>query len=228
MKAMILAAGRGERMKPLTDTCPKPLLKVRGKPLIEYHIERLADAGVRDIVINLAWLGEQIEGYLGDGRKWQVNISYSAEFSGALETAGGIVNALPLLGHEPFILVNGDVFTSFDFRQLTQLAPQQQGHLYLVDNPAHNSKGDFAIVEGMLTNLSDNKANQQGYTYSGIALFRPEFFHPLNKRDGVVPLGPLLRVAAKQQVLSASKLPGSWTDVGTPERLASLNEHSGW
>lgn len=234
MKAMILAAGRGERMKPLTDTCPKPMLTVHGKPLIEYHIERLVAAGITEIVINHAWLGQQIEAYLGDGSRWQANIRYSAESNGALETAGGIINALPLLGQEAFWLINGDVFTSFDFQKPPRLDKEQLAHLFLVDNPEHNAKGDFAISATMLDNLSENKAQQQSYTYSGIAIFKPTFFQPqggLSETESlgreattVMPLGPMLRAGAEQQKIAASLLPGSWTDVGTPERLAVLNK----
>ncbi|WDE12376.1 N-acetylmuramate alpha-1-phosphate uridylyltransferase MurU [Thalassomonas haliotis] len=232
MKAMILAAGRGERMKPLTDTCPKPMLTVHGKPLIEYHIERLVAAGITEIVINHAWLGQQIEAYLGDGNRWHADIRYSAETNGALETAGGIANALPLLGQEAFWLVNGDVFTSFDFKKSPRLTQEQLAHLFLVNNPEHNPKGDFAISEGMLDNLSENKAQQQSYTYSGIAIFKPAFFQRpcfVSEADrsglaAVMPLGPLLREGAKQQKITAGILSGSWTDVGTPERLALLNK----
>ncbi|WP_281559728.1 N-acetylmuramate alpha-1-phosphate uridylyltransferase MurU [Thalassomonas sp. RHCl1] len=234
MKAMILAAGRGERMKPLTDTCPKPMLTVHGKPLIEYHIERLVAAGITEIVINHAWLGQQIETYLGDGSRWHANIRYSAEKNGALETAGGIANALPLLGQEAFWLVNGDVFSSFDFKAQPKLDGQQQAHLFMVNNPEHHPGGDFAITQGMLDNLSENKAQRQSYTYSGIAIFKPAFFQQQAFFSGsgcsgqgagtVMPLGPLLREGANQQKITASILPGSWTDVGTPERLAQLNQ----
>ncbi|WDE04894.1 nucleotidyltransferase family protein [Thalassomonas viridans] len=224
MKAMILAAGRGERMKPLTDTCPKPMLTVHGRPLIEYHIRRLVAAGITEIVINHAWLGQQITNYLGDGSRWHADIRYSAETGGALETAGGIVNALPLLGPEAFLLVNGDVFTSFDFRQLPSLEKEHLAHLFLVANPEHHPGGDFVITEGMLDNLSENKEAGQSYTYSGIAVFKPAFFRQqAGQGKAVMPLGPLLRAGAAQQRISAGILPGSWTDVGTPERLARLN-----
>ena len=231
MKAMILAAGRGERMRPLTDTCPKPMLTVHGKPLIEYHVERLVAAGVTEIVINHAWLGQQIEDYLGDGRDWHADIRYSAETGGALETAGGIANALPLLGQEAFWLVNGDVFTSFDFKSPPKLGREQLAHLFLVDNPPHHPGGDFAIKGGMLDNLSENKAQRQSYTYSGIAIFKPAFFQCQGTfseqgRATVMPLGPLLREGARQQKIGASILPDSWTDVGTPERLALLNQNN--
>lgn len=227
MKAMILAAGRGERMRPLTDSCPKPLLPVNGIPLIEHHIKKLAQVGINEIVINHAWLGQKIEDYLQDGSQWQVNICYSPEDQ-ALETAGGIIKALALLGDEPFLLVNGDVFTDFDFTQLPELADDKLAHLYLVKNPAHNLKGDFFLKDGLLQNSSENiegGQDQKSYTYSGIALFKPEFFQKeLAQQDYLLlPLGPMLKAAAQQNKITASVLTSAWTDVGTPERLAKLN-----
>jgi MurNAc alpha-1-phosphate uridylyltransferase len=225
MKAMILAAGRGERMKPLTDTCPKPLLKVQGRALIEHHICNLAKAGITDLVINHAWLGQQIEDYLSDGKRWQVNITYSKESQGALETAGGIINALPLLGDRVFLVVNGDIFTSFDFSQLPALSDQHLAHLCLVNNPEHNHQGDFSIVDGLLQNLSAEQ--QQTYTYSGIGLFRPEFFQLLSQKQrqqgAVQRLAPLLRKAADMAKVGASVISNDWVDVGTPDRLAKIN-----
>jgi len=218
---MILAAGRGERMKPLTDTCPKPLLTVKGKPLIEYHIEKLAAIGVKDIVINHAWLGDRIIEQLGDGFTWQVNLHYSDESNGALETAGGIKKALPLLvsGHEdePFFVVNGDVFTEFDFKLIPLLAVEQLAHLWLVENPEHNTSGDFGISKNNLV----NKAAQM-FTFSGIALYRPSFFDQVNEEESL-RLAPLLRLGAEQKQISASKLESLWVDVGTPQRLQQLN-----
>lgn len=247
MKAMILAAGRGERMKPLTNTCPKPLLTVKGKPLIVYHIEQLHAVGITDLVINHAWLGDKIENTLGNGEKWQVNIVYSAE-SKALETAGGIIKALPLLtaenadnqsnkgtNNDTFVVINGDVFTDFDFKNLPILDDDVLAHLWLVPNPEHNTKGDFCIVNGLLQNPMNSEgslASNKSYTYSGIALFKPAFFKAdfseevsINQDDDLDkrPLAPMLRVAANKKQISASILPATWTDVGTPERLAQLN-----
>jgi len=221
MKAMILAAGRGERMKPLTDTCPKPLLRVKGKSLIEYHIEKLAAIGVKDIVINYAWLGHLLIEQLGDGAKWQLNLHYSDESNGALETAGGIKKALPLLNteqeDEPFFVINGDVFTDFDFTRLPKLAPEHQAHLWLVDNPEHHSAGDFGLIEQYLVNQAKNM-----FTFSGIAMYRPSFFNTVNQKESS-KLAPLLRMGAKNKQISASKLTHLWVDVGTPQRLAQLN-----
>ncbi len=247
MKAMILAAGRGERMRPLTDSCPKPMLKVLGIPLIEYHIRHLAQAGIKEIIINHAWLGKQIVDYLKDGSKWSVNIRYSHEDQGALETAGGIINALPLLvnddinNDEPFIIVNGDVFTNFDFDQLVPLKPEHSANLCLIKNPEHNLSGDFEINNGLLVNLKSIKGAELNikrkistYTYSGIGLYRPSFFIELqnqqlnsNIKNGeynkVRALAPLLRLGAEHNKISAQLLTCQWTDVGTVERLAHLN-----
>ncbi len=234
MKAMILAAGRGERMKPLTDNCPKPLLKVNGVALIEHHIKKLAQLGIKDVIINHAWLGGMIEDYLKDGNEWQVNITYSAE-NPALETAGGIINALPLLGDKPFLLINSDVFTTFDFTHLPVLPVDKLAHLWLVKNPEHNVSGDFCIDEGLLQNKPSKTEvgqKQQSYTYSGMAIFKPEFFQQGSiqqaitaslENTSVLPLAPMLRAAAQHGKITASVLPYAWTDVGTPKRLAQLN-----
>lgn len=231
MKAMILAAGRGERMRPLTDICPKPLLKVKGVALIEYHIKNLVAAGIKDIVINHAWLGEQIVAYLGSGERFAANISYSKEAI-ALETAGGIIKALPLLGEEDdevFLVINGDVFCDFDFNLLPMLSAEHSAHLMLVTNPEHNPNGDFQLESGVLVNPKGNM--QDTYTFSGIALYRKSFFqqysatkhHHALSQEAVKPLAPMLRAAADQQKISASVMSSAWTDVGTPERLAKLN-----
>lgn len=224
---MILAAGRGERMRPLTDTCPKPLLKVKGVPLIEYHIKNLAAADVKNIVINHAWQGDKLVDYLADGEKFAVNIQYSKEPT-ALETAGGIINALPLLAEqddEVFIVVNGDVFCDFEFKNLPKLGVGVNAHLLLVNNPEHNSKGDFQIHAGKLTNL--NNKEQDTYTFSGIALYRKCFFKKYQTeiltQHKVKPLAPMLRAGADAGEISASLISSAWTDVGTPERLAKLN-----
>ncbi len=218
---MILAAGRGERMRPLTDHTPKPLLPVGGKPLIVWHLENLARAGCTDIVINHAHLGERIEAALGDGRRFGVSIRYSAEGE-ALETAGGIARALPLLGEAPFLVVNGDIWCDADFSALLDRpAPGMLAHLLLVDNPPQHPHGDFVLAGGRLV--------AQGgacLTFSGIGAYRPELF------AAIVPgakarLAPLLRAALEQGRVSAEHYRGRWVDVGTPERLHALDESLG-
>ncbi len=225
---MILAAGRGERMRPLTDTCPKPLLKVNGTALIEYHIKNLLAAGVKDIVINHAWLGDKLVKYLGNGEKFSVNIQYSKEPT-ALETAGGIIKALPLLteqDNDVFIVVNGDVYCDYEFKNLPELGDDFNAHLILVTNPEHNPKGDFCLSNGKLANPTNT--NQATYTFSGIALYRKCFFTKYQteilQQHKVKPLAPMLRLAADAGEISASVIDLPWTDVGTPERLAILNK----
>jgi N-acetyl-alpha-D-muramate 1-phosphate uridylyltransferase len=217
MRAMILAAGRGERMRPLTDSTPKPLLAAGGKPLIVWHIERLVRAGLREIVINHAWLGEQIEAALGDGSAFGAAIRYSREET-ALETAGGIARALPLLGNAPFLVVNGDIYTYFDFSALASLAlGDALAHLILVDNPAHHPQGDFA--------LSGNRVSEDGaprLTYSGIGVYAPALFAGI-ACDARAPLAPLLREAMRDGRITGTHYRGEWTDVGTPQRLAQLD-----
>jgi MurNAc alpha-1-phosphate uridylyltransferase len=213
--AMILAAGRGERMRPLTDATPKPLLKVRGRPLIEYHVMALARASITSIVINLSWLGEQIRAYLGDGARYGVTIRYSDEQPRPLETAGGIFRALPLLGPGPIAVVNGDVFTDYPMG-LLQIAADRNSHLILVDNPPHHPAGDFglagdAVVEGAAQKL----------TFAGVAVYRRDFFDGCT--DGAFPLKPLLLRSIAAGRCSGKRYEGLWEDVGTPERLASLN-----
>jgi MurNAc alpha-1-phosphate uridylyltransferase len=215
MKAMILAAGRGERMRPLTDHTPKPLLSVGGKPLIVWHLIRLAKAGFKQIVINHAHLGAQIEQALGDGRLWGVQIQYSPE-KVALETAGGIANALPLLGAAPFLVVNGDTFTDIDFATLT-LAPKHLAHLVLVDNPAQHPQGDFAIEHGLLKNDGEAKL-----TFSGVGIYHPDLFAGI-VRGEPAKLAPLLRQAIAQNLAGAEYYQGVWHDIGTPERLDDLD-----
>jgi MurNAc alpha-1-phosphate uridylyltransferase len=211
---MLLAAGRGERMRPLTDTVPKPLLTVRGKPLIVYHLEKLARLGVKQVVINLAWLGDQIRAALGDGERWQLQIHYSDEGAAALETGGGIFQALPWLGPQPFLVVNADVFTDLDFGVL-RIAPEALAHLVLVANPMHHPHGDFALVNGRVQ--QDGGAR---WTYSGIGLYRPELFAGCSA--GKFPLLPLLRRAIASQRLHGQVFEGAWNDVGSVERLAAL------
>ncbi len=213
---MILAAGRGERMRPLTDTRPKPLLLVRGKPLIERHVERLAGSGIDRLVINLAWLGSMIRDYLGDGSRYGVSIRYSEESPQALETAGGIFRALPMLQPSPFLVVNGDVFTDYPFEQLA-LEEGRDAHLVLVPNPPQHPRGDFGLEEG----LAVPEAGQK-YVFSGIAAYDSRFFAGCT--DGTFPLKPLLLRAMAAQRCSAELYRGVWQDVGTPQRLQALND----
>lgn len=213
-RAMVLAAGRGERMRPLTDQVPKPLLPVRGKPLIVHHLERLASCGVRDVVINVAWLGDRIRAALGDGAAFGVSIHYSEEGARALETGGGILRALPWLGSEPFLVVNGDVFTDFDFAALS-IAPEAWAHLLLVPNPVQHPRGDFALEDGQVVETGATR-----WTYSGIGLYRAQLFDGC--QPGRFPLLPLFRRAMAAGRLSGQIYHGSWSDVGTVERLAAL------
>jgi MurNAc alpha-1-phosphate uridylyltransferase len=217
-KAMILAAGRGERMRPLTDEVPKVLLEVRGKSLIAWSIEALARAGIRDIVINHAHLGHMIEAALGDGRRFGVAIHYSREAE-ALETAGGIAQALPLLGGEPFVVANGDLFCDFDFSALVGTALEQNlAHLLLVANPPHHPQGDFA-----LTGTQVAEAGQPMLTFSGIGLYRPELFSSI-RPGSKGQIAPLLRAAMARGLVSGEVHRGIWHDVGTPKRLSALNQ----
>lgn len=217
MKAMILAAGRGKRMRPLTDHTPKPLLPAGRWRLIEHHLHHLADAGIRDVVINIAWLGEQIPAYLGRGERYGLAISYSDEGDQALETAGGIRRALPLLGNDPFLVVNGDVWTRYPLGEVPK-EPEGLAHLVMVKNPAHNPAGDFGLdATGRLT-----EDGHERYTYSGIGVFRPELFAGLP--DEPLPLGPVLRKAMQQGKVTGELYRGEWRDIGTPERLQRLQE----
>ena len=221
MKAMILAAGLGNRMRPLTLHTPKPLLEVGEKPLIVWHIEKLQKIGVTEIVINTAWLGEKLANALGDGSQFGVKILWSHEGDG-LETAGGIINALPLLGDEPFILVNGDVWTTMDFASLLDVQlGEQQAHLVLVENPPQHLKGDFILSNGLAYTFEQEQLGE-ALTYSGIAVLHPRMFVGLE--NGKRPLAPLLKQAMQQQQVSAEKLQGIWVDVGTPERLEQLDQ----
>ncbi len=217
MKAMILAAGRGERMRPLTDHTPKPLLKVGGKPLIVWHIERLANAGFTEIIINHAYLGQQIEDGLGDGKQWGVHIQYSPEKT-ALETAGGIAKALPLLGDTPFLVVNGDIFTEVDFAPLhNALVNPNIAHLVMVNNPAQHPQGDFSLNHSKLL-----VEGEQKLTFSGIGIYSPELFKDV-VRGEPAKLAPLLKQAMAQNLVSGQHYQGIWHDIGTPERLNSLD-----
>lgn len=211
---MILAAGRGERMRPLTDDTPKPLLTVGGRALIEHHLLRLAGAGYREVVINLGWLGERIREALGDGRRYRLRIRYSQEPPGALETAGGICHALPLLGGAPFLVINGDIWCD---HPLTPYDPGKAlAHLVLVDNPPQHLEGDFTLCAGRVSDSGPDRL-----TFSGIGYYRPELFAGLPR--GAQPLAPLLRRAMASGHVTGEHHPGRWIDVGTPQRLYTLD-----
>lgn len=218
-KAMILAAGHGTRMRPLTDHTPKPLLEVGSKPLIVWHIEKLAKAGFHDIIINIAWLGSQIPKTLGNGSQWGVQLHYSDEQQeGALETAGGIIKALPLLGDESFLVINGDVWCDYPCQPKT-LTTHTLAHLVLVNNPAHNPDGDFHYC------THDGHIDNNGtpcHTFSGIGYYHPDLFTGLEY--GKRPLAPLLRTAMEQGKIKGEVFTGDWRDIGTPERLQALDE----
>ncbi|GAA0859137.1 N-acetylmuramate alpha-1-phosphate uridylyltransferase MurU [Aliiglaciecola litoralis] len=224
--AMILAAGRGERMRPLTDHTPKPLLEVQGKPLIHHHLINLEKAGYKKVIINHAWLGQQLVDALGDGSQFGLSIVFSAE-SEALETAGGIINALPLIkahlaDSHCFTVVNGDIFTDMDFAILPTRLDQDLAHLVLVDNPAHNPTGDFCLNNGRIERQPRNQ-----FTFSGVAVYHVDMFNTLFSQpqtSPIMPLAPLLFQHAADNRLSGALHQGYWFDVGTPERLAQLNQ----
>lgn len=233
MKALILAAGLGERMRPLTNTTPKPLLHAGGKPLIAWHLEKLATIGVEDVVINTSWLAEQFPETLGDGARWGLKLRYSREGGAPLETGGGMWNALPLLGDggastEPFIAVNGDIWTDYDFARLPT-APHGDAHLVLVDNPLHNTRGDFSLRDDGAVE-SDGA---QRMTFAGIGVYRPSLFsgwraivgevHGVEQAPPRFKLAPLLRAAMQAGRVTGERHDGRWTDVGTPQRLAQLD-----
>lgn len=220
MKAMILAAGLGNRMRPLTLYTPKPLLEVGGKPLIVWHIEKLKNMGVTEIVINSAWLADKLISSLGDGSQFGVDIRWTREEEG-LETAGGIINALPLLGTDPFILVNGDVWTTMNFEALRDIKLNDDlAHLVLVDNPKQHPDGDFTLLDGRAFAF-DQDVKGENLTFSGLSVIHPKLFDGLE--SGKRPLAPLLKQAMQNQKVSAEKLKGAWVDVGTPERLMELD-----
>ncbi|OUC65825.1 N-acetylmuramate alpha-1-phosphate uridylyltransferase MurU [Acinetobacter seifertii] len=220
MKAMILAAGLGNRMRPLTLYTPKPLLEVGGKPLIVWHIEKLKKTGVTEIVINSAWLADKLISSLGDGSQFGVDIRWTREEEG-LETAGGIINALPLLGTDPFILVNGDVWTTMDFEALRDIKLNDDlAHLVLVDNPKQHPEGDFTLFDGRAFAF-DQDVKGENLTFSGVSVIHPKLFDGLE--PGKRPLAPLLKQSMQNQKVSAEKLKGAWVDVGTPERLMELD-----
>ncbi len=221
MKAMLLAAGLGTRMRPLTDHTPKPLLPIAGKPLLAWHLERLADAGFVDVVVNCAWLGEQIEAFVGDGSKYGLRISISREEQ-PLETGGGIFRALPLLGSQPFAVINSDVWTDYPLQQLL-MRPVERAFLVLIDNPEHNLRGDFVLSEnGLVTEAglatqTGSLASSPMLTFAGISVLHPQLFDGCS--GDIFPLAPLLRRAMSQQLVSGEHYRGEWIDVGTPERL---------
>ena len=214
MRAMILAAGRGERLRPLTDSLPKPLLDAGGQPLITRHLQRLAQAGFREVVINLSHLGDMIHDALGDGSNWGLNIHYSQEPEEALDSGGGIRQALPLLGDAPFAIVNGDLYTQYPFSRL-RAVKCDYAHLVLVPNPAHHQDGDFGLQGGRM-----DPDGRPRYTFSGISVYHPRFFESTS--PGRFSVVPLLIAAAREQKVTAELYRGDWHDIGTPERLKSL------
>jgi MurNAc alpha-1-phosphate uridylyltransferase len=214
MRAMILAAGRGKRLRPLTDELPKPLLEIGGKPLIEFHLEALAGAGFREVVINQGHLGDTLPEALGIGDRWGINIHWSDEQPEALETGGGIFKALPLLGSAPFLVVNGDVWTDFSFARL-RAVKCDWAHLVMVPNPAHNPAGDFALTGARISNEGDRKL-----TFSGIGVYHPRLFDGCE--PGIFSLVPLIRSAMDQHLVTGEEFQGGWNDIGTPKRLESI------
>lgn len=216
LKAMLLAAGRGERLRPITDTLPKPLVEVAGKPLIVYHLESLVRAGVRDVVVNLSWLGEKIRTALGDGSRYGVRISYSEEGPVPLETGGGIHRALPLLGPGPFLVVNSDVWTDVDFSRFLTLQEDADARLLLAPNPPHHPRGDFGLQGDFVVERDTDR-----FTYTGIGLYRPQFFEGCV--PGKFPLLPLLQRAIGARRLRGEAYRGEWLDIGSPDRLAWLD-----
>jgi len=220
MKAMILAAGRGERMRPLTDSTPKPLLMAGSRYLIEYHLLNLAKAGFKDVVINVAWLGEKIINCIGNGEKYNLNIMYSNEGDQALETGGGIYNALPLLGNEPFLVVNGDVWTDYPFEKLYQFPLKDKAHLVLVNNPEHHPQGDFLLSENRLIDTSDDLSIER-YTFSGMGVYSAAFFKGHHHEK--YPLAPMIKQFISENKISGELYSGNWMDIGTVQRLDQLS-----
>jgi MurNAc alpha-1-phosphate uridylyltransferase len=214
MRAMILAAGRGERLRPLTDTTPKPLVEAGGRTLIDYHLDNLARAGFREIVINISHLADKLRDFAGDGGRWNVNIHYSEEPPGALETGGGIHQALPMLGRSPFLVINGDIWTDYPLLRLRSVKCDQ-AHLVMVPNPQHNPAGDFCL-EGVRLGNGDG----QRFTFSGIAVYHPRFF--AGCEAGRFSVAPMLRRAMDEKLVTGELHRGAWFDPGTAERLAAL------
>jgi N-acetyl-alpha-D-muramate 1-phosphate uridylyltransferase len=214
-RALIFAAGRGERMRPLSDAQPKPLLEAGGKPLIQWHLEKLAGAGVREVVINTSHLAGQFPQSLGDGSRWNLHIAYSYEGEQPLETGGGMLRALPLLGSDAFIAVNGDIWSDVDYAALPQ-NPPGLAHLVMVDNPPHHTSGDFVLEDGKL-----NDGVGPRLTFAGIGVYRPELLQ--GHAPGIFPLTPILRAAMRAGRVTGERHAGAWTDVGTPQRLEMLD-----
>ncbi|HEX4479269.1 MAG TPA: nucleotidyltransferase family protein [Rudaea sp.] len=214
-RALIFAAGRGERMRPLTDTTPKPLLPIRGKPMIVRHLEALARAGVTEVVINTSHLAAQFPEALGDGSQWNLRIRYSYEGPEPLDSGGGMLRAVPFLGHDPFIAVNGDIVTDFDFSTLPR-DPKGVAHLVVIDNPPHNSNGDFVLRDGRLHDELTPRS-----TFAGIGVYRPSLLD--GHTGGTFSMVPILREAMRRGDVTGEQYRGAWTDVGTPQRLADIN-----
>ena len=217
MKCMLLAAGLGERLRPITDKIPKPLLEIAGKPLIDYHLENLKSAGFKEIVINISYLGEMIESHLGDGSRFNVTIHYSHEGESPLETAGGIIQALPMLGDQPFLVLNADIWCNHSL-SFASLDKDKLAHIVLVNNPAHHPKGDFAYEYGKIYNQGKNYL-----TYSGIGIYDPKLFK--NFAAEKLPLAPILRDAIDEELISAEYYSGEWFDIGTEERLEEADNY---
>jgi len=218
MKTMILAAGRGERLRPLTDQCPKPLIEVQGKPLIVHHIERLKAIGSVEIIINTAYLADKIHGYLGDGAQFGVNIQYSDEPPGALDSGGGVRQALTLLGDEPFRFINADIFTDYPFEKLN-ISSMMLAHLVLVPNPKYRQSGDFCLKDGLVTGRGEHS-----HTFSGIGVYNPRLLQ--NKPTGRYSIVPILEQAMQNRQVSGELYSGLWADIGTPERLRQISQSS--
>ncbi len=214
MRAMVLAAGRGERLRPLTDEVPKSLVEVRGESLLERHLANIHAAGVRTVVVNLGWLGDRIVERIGSGKRYGLNVLYSQEGDNILETGGGIHKALPMLGDAPFLVINADIFTDMPVPEI-KLADQHIGHLVMVPSPDYRDGGDFDIEDGLIRN-----GETQRLTFSGVAMYRPSFFDGC--KPGRFPLAPMLREAAENGQLSGSLYEGVWADIGTPERLKAI------
>ena len=214
---MILAAGRGERLRPLTDNCPKPLIKVNGKPLILYHLQKLRDIGISTVVVNSAWLSDMICDYLGSGSQFGLKIIHSVEQAGGLETAGGIINDLDNFNNEPFLVINGDTFIDGDYSQfLVDLNKNEMAHLFMVDNPPHNLKGDFSLLDGKVTKGTE-------FTFSGVAVYKPQAFKGYKAER--MPLKPLFEKWLKREQLFGCKLQGAWFDAGTVERIDAIEKY---
>ncbi len=222
MQAILLSAGRGQRLAPKTDSTPKPLVKVADKALIDYQLEKLSDAGIKKVIINTGWLGQQLIDYVGTGKRYGLRVLFSVEPENALETAGGIIQALPLVTEETFIVCNADVFHEYDFASLTRVKlDSSEAHLVLINNPKHNPAGDFSLQSGCVMNRSESE--NLSYTYSGIGLFAQSFFAGLSR--GRRGLGDLLRAKAESGLVSGQTFTGVWFDAGTQSRLDEIESY---